>query len=165
MACHCLLRLYKRGWDKCPATFVKANTIWLTPGVCVCVCVCKFLQSHPALYDPMDCSLSGSSVHGIFQARVLEWVAVSFSSFSFKGSCIYIMGFPGGSDGKASACNAGDLVRFLGQEDPLEKKWQSTPALLPGKSHGRRSLIGYSPWGHKESYMTVQLHFHFQLLI
>ena len=31
------------------------------------------------------------------------------------------------------------------------RKWQSTPALLPGKSHGRRSLIGYSPWGHKES--------------
>ena len=41
-------------------------------------------------------------------------------------------------------------VRFLGREDPLEKDWQSTPALLPGKSHGRRSLIGYSPWGHKE---------------
>ena len=42
-------------------------------------------------------------------------------------------------------------VRFLGREDPLEKDWQSTPALLPGKSHGRRSLIGYSPWGRKES--------------
>ena len=34
------------------------------------------------------------------------------------------------------------------------RKWQSTPALLPGKSHGRRSLIGYSPWGRKESDMT-----------
>ena len=31
------------------------------------------------------------------------------------------------------------------------RKWQSTPALLPGKFHGRRSLIGYSPWGHRES--------------
>ena len=36
-------------------------------------------QSCPTLFDPMDCSLSGSSVHGIFQARVLEWIAISFS--------------------------------------------------------------------------------------
>ena len=38
-------------------------------------------------------------------------------------------------------------------------KWQSTPALLPGKSHGWRSLIGYSPWGRKESDTTERLHF------
>ena len=36
-------------------------------------------QSCPTLCDPMDCSLSGSSVHGIFQARVLEWIAIAFS--------------------------------------------------------------------------------------
>ena len=36
-------------------------------------------QSCPTLCDSMDCSLSGSSVHGIFQARVLEWIAISFS--------------------------------------------------------------------------------------
>ena len=36
-------------------------------------------QSCPTLYDPMDCSLPGSSVHGIFQAIVLEWIAISFS--------------------------------------------------------------------------------------
>ena len=36
-------------------------------------------QSSPTLCNPMDCSLPGSSVHGIFQARVLEWVAISFS--------------------------------------------------------------------------------------
>ena len=39
------------------------------------VCV----QSHPTLYEPMDYSLPGSSLHGIFQARILEWVAISFS--------------------------------------------------------------------------------------
>ena len=33
-------------------------------------------------------------------------------------------------------------------------KWQPTPVFLPGKSHGQRSLVGYSPWGHKESDMT-----------
>ena len=37
------------------------------------------------------------------------------------------------------------------------------PVLLPGKSHGRRSLVGCSPWGSKESDMTEQLHFHFSL--
>ena len=36
-------------------------------------------QSCPTLHDPMDCSLPGSPIHGIFQARVLEWVAISFS--------------------------------------------------------------------------------------
>ena len=44
-------------------------------------------------------------------------------------------------------------VRSLSREDPLEK-WQPTPAFLPGKSHGWRSLVGYSPWGHKESDTT-----------
>ena len=39
----------------------------------------KLLQSCPTLCDPMDCSLPGFSNHGIFQARVLEWVAISFS--------------------------------------------------------------------------------------
>ena len=38
------------------------------------------------------------------------------------------------------------------------------PVLLPGKSHGQRSLVGCSPWGRKESDMTVWLHFHFSLL-
>ena len=52
-------------------------------------------------------------------------------------------------------------VRFLGQEDPRRKKWQFTPVLLPGKSHGQRSLVGYSPWGCKESDTTERLHFHF----
>ena len=37
-------------------------------------------QSCPTLSDPMDCSLPGFSVHGIFQARVLEWVAIAFSN-------------------------------------------------------------------------------------
>jgi len=39
------------------------------------------------------------------------------------------------------------------------RKWQPTPVLLPGKSHGWRSLIGYSPWHRKELDMTEQLHF------
>ena len=45
-------------------------------------------------------------------------------------------------------------VQSLGQEVPWRRKWQSTPVLLPGKSHGQRSLVGYSPWGCKESDTT-----------
>ena len=41
--------------------------------------------------------------------------------------------------------------------------WHPTPVLLPGKSHGRRSLVGCSPWGHEESDTTKRLHFHFSL--
>ena len=44
----------------------------------------KSLQSCPTLYDPMDCSLLGSSVHGILQARILEWIAMSSSRGSSK---------------------------------------------------------------------------------
>ena len=42
----------------------------------------------------------------------------------------------------------------LGQEDPLEKGMATYSIFLPGKSHGQRSLVGYSPWGHKESDMA-----------
>ena len=44
--------------------------------------VSEVTQSCLTLCDPMDCSLPGSSVHGIFQAIVLEWIAISFSSGS-----------------------------------------------------------------------------------
>ena len=43
------------------------------------------------------------------------------------------------------------------------RQWQPTPVLLPGKSHGWRSLVGCSPWGLEESDMTERLHFHFSL--
>ena len=44
-----------------------------------------------------------------------------------------------------------------------KRQWHPTPVLLPGKSHGWRSLIGCSPWGHEESDTTEWLHFHFSL--
>ena len=42
------------------------------------LCTCSITQSCPTVCDPMDCSLPGSSVHGISQARILEWVAISY---------------------------------------------------------------------------------------
>ena len=51
------------------------------------LCYAKSLQSCPTLCDPMDCSLPGFSIHGILQARTLEWVAISFSNFEdMKGA-------------------------------------------------------------------------------
>ena len=58
----------------------------------------------PTLCDPMDCSLPGSSIHGIFQAQILEWVAISFSQVV-----------------KNPPANQETPVQFLDWEDPLEK--------------------------------------------
>ena len=52
--------------------------IYVCVYVCVCVCV-LVAQSRLILCNPMDCSLPGSSVHGILQARILQWVIVPFS--------------------------------------------------------------------------------------
>ena len=60
------------------------------------------------------------------------------------------LGFPGGSVVKTPPANAGDEVRFLGWEDHLEKKMATCSSFLPGKSHGQRRLVGYSPWGCKK---------------
>ena len=69
------------------------------------------------------------------------------------------LGFPGGSDGKESACNAGDLglIPGLGRF-PWRREWLPTPGLLPGEFHGQRSLASYSPWGRKESATLSHCH-------
>ena len=65
---------------------------------------------------------------------------------------------PGWHSGKESACQCRRHRRHgfdprVGKI-PWSRKWRSTPVLLPGKSHGQKSLVGYSPWGHKELDMT-----------
>ena len=62
----------------------KVNCVfYVSPYVCE-MCVCMSAQSSLTLCDPMDCSPPGSSVHGILQSRILEWVAISFSGGSFQ---------------------------------------------------------------------------------
>ena len=61
---------------------------------------------------------------------------------------------------KKFACNAEDNPWLW--NIPWRRKWQPTQVLLPGKSHGWRSMVGYTSWGRKESDMTERLHFHFQ---
>ena len=77
------------------------------------------------------------------------------------------MGFPGGAKGKEPACQCRRHKRcgfdpWVGKI-PWRRKWHPTPVLLPGKSHGQRSLVGYSPWGREELDTTERLHFHFSL--
>ena len=59
----------------------------------------------------------------------------------------------------------GKNVRTLAQlqQSCQRRQWHPTPVLLSGKSHGRRSLVGCSPWGRQESDTTERLHFHFSL--
>ena len=175
------------------------------------------------LCDPVDCSLPGSSIRGIFQARLLDWVAISFSNkeeeeltpstshprqlmsnsfyrwragatgrnsavssdnhletghhwsdqcyldccqysessgpgyicFHFLGQfselCELLSWFPRRLSGKESACQIRrrDFAPSVGKI-PERREWQLTAVFLPGESHGRRNLVGYSPWGHKE---------------
>ena len=134
-------------------------------------------QLCPNLCDPMDCSPPGSSVHGIFQARVLEWVAISFSRGSswprdrtqvscIVGRCFTIwatretcsqvtlktdtlLGFPGGSVVKNPPANARDTGSIPGSGIfPGEGNGSPFQWFLPGRSHGQRSLVGYSPRGY-----------------
>ena len=89
-------------------------------------------------------------------------VAISFSRGSSHSrdqtlfSCLASRFFTTEPSGKPS-------VFVLVLDLSRRRQWHPTAVLLPGKSHGRRNLVGCSPWGHEESDMTEQLHFHFSL--
>ena len=187
--------------------------MWEAPrkGMHACCVRAKSLQSCLTLCDPMDSSLSGSSVHGIFQARVLWKIVWQFLKHKTTWSsnstprCIpkrsetrdrnrylhihvhssYIhtnqkveatqvstdewmdkqnMGYA--YNGKFDTyCNLGEAWEHYVKWDKAQKdkcmivlmcmtiqihrrrRWHPSPVLLPGKSHGWRSLVGYSPWG------------------
>ena len=91
---------------------------------CVCVCVCVCAQSCQTLCDPMDWSPPGSSVHGISLARILEWVAISFSRASSQPrdqsfvSCIFCIG-----NWSLDHCSPGKPMRW-------DKDWPNLVRLL-----------------------------------
>ena len=129
-------------------------------------------QPCPTLCDPMGCSLPASSVHGILQARILEWVAMPSSrrspypwfkpaSPAFQADSLPAeqQGKPKKSGvGKESACQC-RRCRFdpWVRKIPQRRKWQPIPVFLPGKSHGLKSLVGYSPWSRKQLDMTEHI--------
>ena len=124
----------------------------------------KSLQLCPNLFDSLDYSLLGSSVHGIFQARISEWVAISSSrgpSQPRDRTCICRQVLYHISYINITAYQSSGLEPVKQLEKAMSMR--PTPVLLPGESHGWRSLVGYSPWRLEESDTTEQLHFHFSL--
>ena len=117
------------------------------------------LQSCLTLCGPVDCNLPISSVHGILQARILEWVAMpSFRGLPDPGIEPASLMSPALAWASLVIQMAKNLpavqetqVQSLGGEDPWIREWQPIPVFMPGEFHGQRSLVGYSPWGHKES--------------
>ena len=73
----------------------------------------KLLQSCPTLCNPTDCSLPGSSVHGISQARILEWVAMVYSRDICIYVCIYIY-----------------ISEYNDEKAPSESSWESLQAVF-----------------------------------
>ena len=67
-------------------------------------------------------------------------------------------GFPGLSSVQNQSCYFGGISKTI-----RRRQWHPIPVLLPGKSHGQRSLVGCSPWGCEELDTTERLHFHFSL--
>ena len=120
--------------------YMAKRTLWTW--LKLCGCYVQLLQSCPTLCSPMDSSLPGSNVHGILQARMLEWVAVPSSRGSswlrdwIHISCIADRFFTTEPLGKPKI-NGSDLpamqetwVWSLGWEDPLEKETASHPSIL-----------------------------------
>ena len=75
---------------------------------------------------------------------------------------VYLWVFPGGANGKDATCQRRRHKRrgfdpWVGKI-PWSRKWQSTPVFLPGKSHGQRNLVGYSPWGCKRTNTAGHTH-------
>ena len=96
--------------------------------------------------------------------QIFYYSLAEFLSFACFFMSPLLVGFPGGSDGKESACSEGGLGSVPGLPCVWKilwrREWQPTPVFLPGESHIQRNLVGYSPWGGKESDKTEQLSLH-----
>ena len=107
-------------------------------------------QSCPTLSDPMDCSLPGSSVHGIFQTRVLEWSATAFSKTTkprWQQICSHgllsilslLLGFPGGTVVKNLPCQCRSCRR------QVFNPWVRKNPLQYSCLENSMDRVGYSP--------------------
>ena len=138
-------------------------------GYCVAMCE-DFFRCRPS-----SCSVSvfneGLSYHPLYRSSFVYWPS-SFCSSIIRwkrlGQAEDIM-MP--NFGVIMAPHSSTLAwKIPWTEEPVRpqsmgslwrRQWHPTPVFLPGKSHGQRSLLGYSPWGCKESDMTEWLHFRF----
>ena len=120
-----------------------------------CVCVCVWLaQLCPTLCDSMDCSLSGFSTHRIFQARIPQWIAISFSNRKYKGLKITLSLLAGPNYGQNNTRRPKSPLPL--SEEPGAKagysKQRQGIAHAPCTQHHRRggqtTHLWPSPWAH-----------------
>ena len=110
------------------------------------MCVCSVAESCPTLGDSMDCSLPGSSVRGIFQARALELVAISYSRGSPQGSNHVLCFLHWQVDSLPPA-----LWEAQSSSVSTESAYSAgDPGSIPGLGRSPGEGNGCSPWGHKE---------------
>ena len=96
----------------------------------------------------------------LFTLKFYTFFKGYFSLTVITNYCLYSYGFPGGASGKEPACQCRRRKRhgfepWLGKI-PWRREWQLTAEFLLRESHGQRSLVGHSPWSHKELAMTEQ---------
>ena len=120
------------------------------------------------LYGPVMFHCITMTIHLLIHPLMGIWIISTFWllwiillwTFSYKVLCghVFSLGFPGSASGKEAACQCSKCKRCrfnpLIGKIPWRKAWQPTPVFLPGESHGRRSLVGSSPWSCKESDVT-----------
>ena len=125
----------------------------------------KSLQLYPTLWDLMDCSIPGSPVHGILQARILGWIATpssrgsSCSRDQTRVSHVYLLwqggsillDFPCGSDSKDFACNAGDLGSVPGLGRSLQKEMATHSCILAWRIQWTEKPVGLQSIGSQRS--------------
>ena len=128
--------------SSCPGTVLTLGSLNLVERRAQCLRA-TLLLSCSTLCNPMECGPPGSSVHGLLPTRTLEWVAQKVLQIS-SGSKTCRRRETSGSwnwdrsrETKVGRCRGSTWRR----------QWHPTPVLLPGKSHGWRSLVGCSPWG------------------
>ena len=103
------------------------------------------------------------NVDSVFNFLMKLYTLVSIAAVVFYIPTSRARGFPRSSVGKESAlqCRRPGFNPWV-RKIPWRRKWQPTPVFLPGESHGQRGLVGYSPWGCKESDTTERLNHHQQ---
>ena len=134
-----------------------SSPLCYTQGVIWASLVAQRLKRLPATWETW--------VRSLGREAPLEKEMAAHSRVHYLCYACSWLGFPGGSVGDESACNAGDPGSIPGVgKMPWRREQQPTPVFLPGESRGQRSLVGYSPRGHKELDMTEQPNQCFHLL-
>ena len=115
-----------------------------------------FLAFSCSVYDPADVGnlISGSSAFSKSSLNIWKFSVHVVLKHCLENFEHYFARVWASQVAQHLPAKGETWVKSLGQEDPQRRKWQHTPVLLPGKFHGMKSLVGYSPWGHKELDMT-----------